>query len=366
MRRAPDLAGIGIETASTAHRTVGRLERLPKWLNLIPMLAQWTWLSLKYRSLTLPTAINPAITAGGLAGEGKLDYFKIMGLHALSLTAAYTSIVNIGPDGLAVVQAALASAGLAYPVIAKPDIGWCGFGVRLVRDDAEMTDYLARYPLGERIVLQRFMPQDGEAGIFYARSPGEAKGRLTGILLRFYPRVVGDGVSTIATLMSADPRLSRLGRDGLSEPCLDVSLVPAAGEVVRIATIGSTRVGGLYEDATGMITPALTDAIDAIAQDMTDFHVGRFDVRYDSIGALTQGAGFTIIEVNGAGSEAVHAWDPKFSLREAYAMIFAKQRMLFATGDAMRKAGHRPTGLRELARLYLRQQSLIRRYPPSN
>jgi hypothetical protein len=32
------------------------------------------------------------------------------------------------------------------------------------------------------------------------------------------------------------------------------------------------------------------------------------------------------MEVNGAGSEAVHAWDPKYSIREVYGIVFAKQR----------------------------------------
>jgi hypothetical protein len=260
----------------------------------------------------------------------------------------------------------MAKLGLAYPIIAKPDIGWCGFGVRLVRNDGDLTAYLGSFPRGECIILQQFLPQEGEAGLFYVRRPGEAKGTLTGILLRHFPRVLGNGVSSIAELMAGEPRLRRLGGDGKSETCCDRASIPATGEMVRLSTIGSTRVGGLYEDATDLITGALTDAIDAIAQDMTDFHVGRFDIRYDSLDKLAEGSGFAIIEVNGAGSEAVHAWDPKFTLREAYAIIFAKQRMLFEIGDAMRQRGIRPIGHAKLAKLHFRQQRLIRRYPLSN
>lgn len=346
---------------------LGRLERLPKWLNLIPILLQWIWLACVYRSLSLPSAINPAIVAGGLVGEGKLDYFNIMGPHALACTAPFTGIVNLhGEGGMEAAHRAMSSAGLQYPIIAKPDIGWCGFGVRLVRDDTELLAYLCQFPEGERIVLQRYLPQEGEAGIFYVRRPEEATGRLTGILLRHFPRVQGDGVHSIADLMARNPRLNRLGADGLSETCCDRAAIPAAGETVRLSTIGSTRVGALYEDATPMVSAALTGAIDAIARDMTDFHVGRFDVRYSSLDQLIAGAGFVLIEVNGAGSEAVHAWDPKFTLLQAYAIIFAKQRMLFDIGNAMRRLGNRPVGLTRLARLHFRQQSLIRRYPLSN
>jgi len=347
-------------------RPVGRLERLPKWLNLVPMIVQLVWLGIRYRSITLPSTVNPAILAGGLVGEGKLEYFETMGAHALAHTAAFQSVINQGPDGMAATLSAMSVVGLAFPIIAKPDIGWCGFGVRLIRNDADLRAYLTQFPLGERIILQRFLPYDGEAGLYYVRRPGDAKGRLTGVLLRHFPRVRGDGVRSVAALMAGNPRLSRLGRDGLSEPCCDTNYIPAAGETVRLSTIGSTRVGGLYEDATPMITEALTDAIDAIARDMKEFHVGRFDVRYESLDLLLGGAGFSIIEVNGAGSEAVHAWDPKFTLRQAYAIIFSKHRILFEIGDAMRKHGHRPVGLFTLAKLHMRQQRLIKRYPLSN
>jgi hypothetical protein len=347
-------------------RTVGTLERLPKWLNLVPMVTQWIWLSIRYRSVTLPSTINPAILTGGMVGEGKVDYFDTMGPHALSCVATYTAILNRGVFGLPEAQAAIAAAGLAFPLIAKPDIGWCGFGVRLLRNVEELQQYLAAFPLNERIVFQKYLTYPGEAGIYYVREPGAAHGKVTGILLRYFPRVCGDGRRTVAELMAADPRLLRLGRDGLSEPCCDVGNIPAAGDIVRVATIGSTRVGGLYEDGTSMLTQTLGDSIDAIARDMQDFHVGRFDVRYETLSALLDGKEFGIIEVNGAGSEAVHAWDPKFSLREAYAIVFAKQRMLFAIGDSMRRLGHKPAGVIRLAKLYMRQQRLIRQYPKSN
>ncbi|MEJ7746225.1 MAG: hypothetical protein WKF61_05645 [Luteimonas sp.] len=73
-------------------RIVGRFEQLPKWLNLIPMVAQWLWLGLRYRSVTLPSAANPRITAGGMVGEGKLEYFDIMGSLARASTAEHIGV----------------------------------------------------------------------------------------------------------------------------------------------------------------------------------------------------------------------------------------------------------------------------------
>lgn len=354
------------EDHHTATPAVGRLEQLPKWLNLIPMVAQYFYLCARYGSITLPSAANPAITSGGIVGDGKLEYFAIMGELARSMTVETAFVVNAGPSAFGAAKIALQTAGIDYPIIAKPDIGWCGFGVRLVDDDAALKQYLAVFPVGETIVLQRFVPYEGEAGLYYMRDPDQPCGHLIGVLLRYFLRVVGDGVHTVAGLIGRDPRLIRLGRDGRSEPCCDPSYVPALGEIVRVSTIGSTRVGGMYCDATALITPALTAAVDALARDMTDFHVGRFDVRYESLSALLAGRGFTIIEVNGAGSEAVHAWDPRFSLREAYGIIFRKQKDLFAIAAKMRKRGHKPTTIAKLAQLFARQRRLIKRYPASN
>lgn len=364
--RAALLLSTSAAPATSDAPQVGRLERLPKWLNLVPILAQWTALSLRYRSITLPSCANPAITTGGMVGEGKLEYLKIMGAQAMGATATTTSAVAGGIESIDDVELAMKRAGLTYPVVVKPDLGWCGFGVRRIDDAFELMDYLDRYPRGERIVVQRWIRGSGEAGVFYMRRPGQQRGQVIGMLLRHFPRVVGDGVHTVAQLMAADVRASRLGRDGASESCCDASVIPAAGQVVRIAVVASTRVGGMYEDGSALVTPALSHAFDAICNDMTDFHVGRFDVKFESLAALCAGTGFTIIEVNGAGSEAVHAWDPALTLRQAYRIIFDKQRRLFAIGAEMRRRGHRPVGWVALLRHHLRQQALISRYPPSN
>lgn len=142
--------------------------------------------------------------------------------------------------------------------------------------------------------------------------------------------------------------------------------IPAAGEIVRISTVCSTRVGGLYRDGAAFITPQLTAAVDAIARDMPEFYFGRFDVRFDTLSELSAGQGFTIMEINGAGSEAIHAWDPGIGLAAGLRLIFEKQSLLFAIGDAMRRQGVRPIGLFRLIKLNQRQNRLIARYPPSN
>ncbi|MEO6076815.1 MAG: hypothetical protein ABIP56_08430, partial [Dokdonella sp.] len=260
---------------------------------------------------------------------------------------------------------AMREANLEFPVVAKPDLGWCGFGVRRINDESELRDYLSCYPHDVSLMLQKYLDEPGEAGLFYIRHPDQHSGELIGILLRHYPQVVGDGLNTIAQLVESDIRLQRTTSNVEHECSYDSKRVPAVGEVVRLSLIASTRVGGRYEDGSDYATKELTAAVDAIARDMPQFHVGRFDVRYRTLDDLQQGE-FTIMEVNGPGSEAVHAWDPKYSIRDVYRIVFAKQRQLFALAAANRARGHKPVGVFALARHYLHQRRLIQQYPPSN
>ncbi len=343
--------------------SAGNFERIPKWLNLIPMVAQWLWLGAHHGSMTLPSSVNPQITTGGMVGDGKLEYFNSMGAVARAATADFIAVTTDGDP--ARFWPHMQAAKLAFPVVAKPDLGWCGYGVRLLASWQEFEDYFRTYPANETFLLQRYIPDEGEAGIFYVCEPGEAKGRLIGLLLRQFPKVTGDGVSSIRELIAADIRLRRLTDNALHECRFDPDYIPLQDESVRLALIGSTRVGGAYFDGTRFITPRLIERVNEIAKNMSAFHVGRFDVRFKTVEALGSGD-FTIMEVNGAGSEAVHAWDPKYTIREVYRIVFAKQRLLFAIGAACRKAGHRPCGSAELIRNFLRQQGLMRRYPRSN
>lgn len=355
-----------IDANPSAVAKCSMLEQMPKWLICIPLTLQWLWLSIRYQSLTLPTVANPDITAGGLVGEGKLEYFESMGPIALSATAAYCALPNTRSYTSHELQSILNHAGLSFPVIAKPDVGLCGHGVRLVATAHELLSYLAAFPEDETVVLQQYLAQDGEAGIFYVRDPDADAGSIIGLALRSFPRITGDGRHSIAELIAADPRAQRLLRSTKHQSSYDPDRLPAANEMVRLATIGSTRVGGLYADGRKHITPELNSAIDAIARDMPNFYFGRFDVRFDSLEQLAAGRAFSIMEINGAGSEAIQAWDPNTSVIAGFATIFRKQRILFAIGNALRRKGFKPLSVFALAQLNRRQNRLIARYPPSN
>ena len=124
--------------AATTHLKCSALERIPKWVICIPLTVQWIWLALRYKSLTLPSCANPAITSGGLVGEGKLEYLTAMGPVARAATAAYYPISTYGPLLGIELRQVMRNSGLTFPIIAKPNLGLCGYGVRFLSNQGEL------------------------------------------------------------------------------------------------------------------------------------------------------------------------------------------------------------------------------------
>ncbi len=367
----------GMPPLSRADRKVAMAERIPPALFYLPLVLNWIRLGLKHRSLTLPTAANPTIFTGGMWGETKSSYFHDVAPEERQWIADFV-LVNRTPGAqdpaadIARAERALAERGLEFPLIAKPDIGWHGHGVRRIDDHAGLACYINNFPEAHTVVLQRYVPYPAEAGVLYARLPGEAKGRIVSLTLRYFPHVVGNGSMPVRDLINADARAQwksalHLGVDpthrGVS--AIDLDRVPERGEVVRIALIGNQRAGALYRDASCHITPALEARFDAIGRSMTEFHYGRFDLRFNTIEGLMRGEDFAIVEINGIGGESIDCWDPHLGVRECYRRLVAQQQLLFQIGNCNRARGFHPTKVCKFVSSLFEQNKLIKLYPAS-
>ena len=371
-------SSFGMPPLSRADRKVAAAERIPPLLFYMPLAANWIRLGLRHRSLTLPSAANPSIFTGGMWGETKSSYFFDVGARERAWIADFVLVrrgagtASLDAD-LAHARAALKQAGLAFPLVAKPDIGWHGYGVCRLDSPAELAAYIARFPENAALMLQRYVPYAGEAAVLYARLPGEAEGRVLSLTLRYFPHVVGNGRATLRELIRNDARAQwkqalHLGGDrthrGVEPGELD--RIPERGEVVRIALIGNQRAGALYRDGRRYITAALAARFDAIARSMTEFHYGRFDLRFANIEDLMRGENFSVVEINGIGGEAIDCWDPQLSVREVYRRLTEQQRLLFLIGERNRARGFHPTGIGDFIGSLIHQTRLIGRYPASD
>ncbi|HKJ42307.1 MAG TPA: VTT domain-containing protein [Sunxiuqinia sp.] len=365
----------GMPSLDGIKRLVSFAERLPSGLFYLPVGLRWLLLSLRYRSLTLPTVSNPLIETGGYWGESKSDLMDKVGEKQRKWFADFVTFHRNGEGAKADLQVAISlmeNQGLKFPVVVKPDVGWQGYGVQLVEEPDHLLTYIESYPAEQKMMLQRPVPHDGEAGIFYVRMPNEKHGRVLSVTLRYFPYVIGDGKSTLEDLIKNSPRSKLKAEyflgdrpDHMGPEKQYLEMVPVEGELVRLAFIGSIRIGGLYRDASYLITPEMTKRFDEIAQAIPEFYFGRFDVRFESTELLQKGEGFSIIEINGAGSEPIHAWDPEVSTLKLYKELFQTQSLLFKVGALNRERGFKPMGIVDFLKAAKRQTKLINQYPPA-
>ena len=107
-----------------------------------------------------------------------------------------------------------------------------------------------------------------------------------------------------------------------------------------------------------MRSKELEAAIDRLSRDIRGFYFGRYDLRAENFAEL--GAGnFKIIELNGVTSESTNIYDPRYTLIDAYRILFAQWRIAFRIGRANTSAGVQRTSVSDLISLIIRSKRLV-------
>ena len=183
------------------------------------------------------------------------------------------------------------------------------------------------------------------------RYPNRELGEIFSITEKQFPFVSGDGRSTIEELILVDPRAVCLAEKYFEQNRNRLAEVPANRERVTIVDIGTHSRGAVFLDGGWMKTAELERRIDEICRGFDGFYFGRFDIRTPSLDDLQRGENFKIIELNGVTSESTNIYDPRYSLFDAYRMLFRQWRIAFEIAAENIKLGVRPTGILELTRL---------------
>ncbi len=327
---------------------VRHFEFWPRWVFYAPVTAYVVWLALRHRSLSLVTAVNPAIRGGGLVGESKSEILEALRASGAPVPALRTVGANLGAaERVAAANAFLRDHELSYPVVLKPDVGERGEGVSIVRDDAQLGTYLAA---ATRDTIVQEYADGHEFGVFYYRIPGEERGCVFSIAEKRLPTLTGDGVRTLERLILDDARAVRMAPVYLRTNASRLRTVPAVGAEAPIAEIGTHSLGAVFLDGEAFRTPALEDAFDRISRAFGGFYFGRYDVRATDLDVFRRGEGFRILELNGLTSEAAHIYDPRHGLVEAYRVLFEQWRIAFRIAAENRRRGAQPLTLREAVR----------------
>lgn len=337
---------------------VGRLKRIAKWefwpirVFYLPVVIYVLFLGIRHRHLTAFTAANPALPAGGFKGESKNDIYHGL-LHSEAARPHmldHTILRRQLPiaDRLRCAWKFIDDSGLQFPIVIKPDAGERGLGVTIVRSHDELERELIDAETD--IILQEFA-SGIEASIFYCRRPSETGGRVFSITEKRFPALTGDGRSTLEELILGDPRAVCQAKKYFEQNAERLGYVPAAGEQVDIIDIGTHSRGAVFVDGGWLRTDALEAKIDEICRGFEGFYFGRFDIRAASFDDLRRGENFRIIELNGVTSESTNIYDPRYSLADAYRILFRQWRLAFEIGLENIRLGAQPTSLFDLIRL---------------
>jgi hypothetical protein len=369
---APGQPHAGMPPLKTDGRALSFFEFWPMWAFYPPIMLYAAWLMLRFRGVLLPTSANPSFPGGGFVGESKASILALAVKHVPQWVAPFVALERASLEQISQEQqcesalSLLEQSSLGLPVVAKPDLGCRGVGVKLIRNKAQLQAYIASFPQGATYLLQKLVPHEGEAGIFYCRRPGQSQGRIISITLKYFPHVVGDGKSSLRELIHADSRAGKLSHLYLKRHTARLDEVPVRGEAIRLAFAGSHSRGAIFRNGTHLVTPEMEARFDAIAKAIPEFHFGRFDVRFESFAQMQRGEGFTILEANGAGAESTHIWDRDTTLWQAWRDLMRQYRWLFEIGASNRARGFATMRWAEFRRAWKLEKTLTAQYPSTD
>ena len=287
-----------------------------------PLFPYWFYLCLKTRSFFFFNTANPSIKNGGFLMESKKEIYDLIPFEYYPPTLFFKT--SASPQEIIEL---IRQRNLKYPLVGKPDIGMKGMMVKKLENENDVTSYATSSKVD--FLVQEFVPYQNEIGIFYYRYPNEETGHLSGIVRKEFLSVTGDGTSTIEQLLLKNKRAV------LQLPTLRVkekdkmNIILRKNEEFVVVPYGNHVRGAKFLDDSNLIDEELRETIDFICKKIKGFYFGRLDIRYNTWEELKQGKNFSIIELNGSGSEPTHIYDPKHSLFWAWKEITKHWKILY-------------------------------------
>jgi hypothetical protein len=296
----------------------------------MPIIWYWFYLALRARSFFFFNAANPSIKFGGFLMESKWDIYELLPKDCTPLTA-----IVLKTDDPGTVEKKVAA--FNFPIICKPDMGSRGRGVAVIHSMQELVTYHSQCPLD--YLLQEKINYPLEAGIFYVRLPGENKGMITGIVEKEFLTVTGDGMHTISELVLQNDRylLQHKALHTIFGEHMNKVLAP--GEKKLLVPFGNHARGCRFINSTSRANEKLANAIDTLCHRVEGFYYGRLDIRFESWEQLERLEAFSIIELNGSGSEPTHMYDPTQTIWQAWKEIITHWHWLYRVSKVNHEKG---------------------------
>lgn len=309
-----------------------RWEFWPGYIFDIPVYIYLIYVIIKARHVGFFSNVNPSMILSGATWYSKYDDVEKFDEDVFPKTI----LVKEWND-TTYTETKMKEKNIHYPCIAKPTLGRTGRDVKKIHNQHQLKNYVEH--MHEDILIQEYIDDPLEFGIFYYRIPWENAWHITWVVEKKFMFLHGNGKDTFEKLVYNHPRAKYYYQQFEKEYANKRTNILADGEKFQLNYIGNHCRWSTFYDVSSIITPKLEGIIDNMSKKIEWFYFGRYDIKTKSVEALYQWQ-FKIIELNGMGSLPTHIYDPKYSLRNAYKTLFHHRDIAYRISKENKKRGH--------------------------
>lgn len=284
------------------------------WLVYLPSSLYYVWLAMKARTFLFFSTSNPSIFSGGMLFESKIKVYELIPKNYFP-----TTLYVKDKENLSFIIEHMKATAIQFPCIAKPDKGGRGWAVRVLRNEEDLAQYQKK--INNEFLIQQLIDYPVEYSVFYYRLPNSIRGRVIGLTRKELLTLTGDGTSNVLELIKKNTRAYLQLKSLVNNQDIDFKKVLERNETYTIVPFGNHSRGAMFINESHLINQQLHETFDAISKQIDGFFFGRYDLKCTSEKDLIIGKNISIVELNGAGAEPAHIYDPNFSYFEAQKVL---------------------------------------------
>lgn len=297
---------------------------------VIPQVPIWIYYSIKARSFTFFSALNPDMNLGGLLNYSKYSVLKNIDPNLLPKTILLKAFEN----SVNSIEQLISHNNFSFPVILKPDIGERGFDVFKIYDMEMLKDKITMNKNVD-LLIQEYISFPIEVGVLYQRHPNSSKGTISSFAIKTFATIKGNGINSIKELI----KLKGISLAKVDKTRFDINSVLKADEEQILNEIGNKSFGTCFQNVNHLVNQMLIDLFESISRQVPNFYFGRYDIKIESMERFYKGEGFKILELNGANSQPIHMFDKSLSALQTYRILWNNWKSIYLISKENNRKG---------------------------
>jgi D-alanine-D-alanine ligase-like ATP-grasp enzyme len=288
-------------------------------LQYFPAMVFYAGLAIKHRDTNIYGAANPKMDGlGGFIGVPKFQILQGKSAQKFLPTSLFLS----APHNAQKIIAQLAASTIQYPCIIKPNIGERGIGVKKIKSQAELLQYITAHPT-QNLLVQTQITAMREWGVLLVRNPKTSVITVPDAAEKIFPTAIGNGHSTLSQLIDSTnltKRQKQLIKQDHTQK--DLAHVLPKGTRKALLSVASINLGAQVVSLSKADQKLLQPLCQQIMADQPHIHAGRLDLKADTFQDLIAGNCW-VIELNGVGGMPTSVYSQAIPLFQKYTIMLA-------------------------------------------